>query len=272
MGECPGLRSSSEEYPIVSEVSDGLRPASTVVLCRDGEEGLEVLMVKRHHQIDFASGAIVFPGGKVSAADADVPGGAGMAAADIPYYVAAIREAFEECGILLADDASGNVLSAERAAALGVHRLAVERGELRLADLLASEGLRPAFERLVPFAHWITPGFMPKRFDTRFYIAEAPPAQVALHDGVEAVDTIWVTPADALAGGDDGRFTIIYPTRRNLELLAQSATAGEAIAGARARTIERIEPWVEDVDGVPHLVISDTCGYPVTREVFSLPK
>ena len=107
---------------------------------------------------------------------------------------------------------------------------------------------RPALDALTLFAHWITPPILPKRFDTRFYIAAAPQDQTAVHDGGEAVDSIWIEPARALAEAAAGRFTLVLPTRLNLELLGQSATAAEAISAARARRVTPIEP-LADQDG-----------------------
>ena len=160
-------------------------PASTIVLLRDGAAGLETFMVVRHHAIDFASGALVFPGGRMEATDAELAeaGDRAQHEADplAPHKVAAIREAFEECGALIARPrGEDGLVSAERAAALG-------RGA-PLAPLMAREGLVPAIDRLVPFAHWITPAFLPKRFDTHFFLTLAPPDQALAHDRREAVE------------------------------------------------------------------------------------
>ena len=153
------------------------KPAATILLLRPGKENLEVFMVVRHHQIDFASGALVFPGGKADPQDFDD--------ALIPYLrgaetdtdmraaqVSAIREAFEECGILLAREAgSDNIISDERLAALQSAREPMNKGDILLLDFLQNEKLELACDALTHFAHWITPPMMPKRFDTHFYLA-----------------------------------------------------------------------------------------------------
>src|SRR5262249_39605726 len=157
---------------------------------RDGAAGLEVFMVKRHHQIDFVAGALVFPGGKLEAGDSDpalaahvdCPGD--WTAAMRALGAGAIREAFEESGILLARDArTGEFASAERLDALQPYRHAFEKREAALAQVLAKEKLRLALDQLVPFAHWITPDNMPKRFDTHFFLAVSPVGHVGSHDG-----------------------------------------------------------------------------------------
>jgi 8-oxo-dGTP pyrophosphatase MutT (NUDIX family) len=194
------------------------RLAATVLLVRDGPAGLQVFMVVRHHQIEFASGALVFPGGKVDPEDRELARGDEDRAARI----AAIRETYEECGVMLATEAAPSTAP--------------------FYERLRGEGLNLALDALVPFAHWITPTILPKRFDTRFFIVEAPAEQIALHDGGEAVDSVWIEPALALAEGLQGRRTLLLPTRLNLELLGQSATAADALAAARARKPVAIEP------------------------------
>jgi 8-oxo-dGTP pyrophosphatase MutT (NUDIX family) len=192
--------------------------AATVLLVRNGPAGLQVFMVVRHHQIEFASGALVFPGGKVDPEDRELAGGDDDKAARI----AAIRETYEECGVMLADGAAPSTAPFYQ----------------RLRD----ERLKLALDALVPFSHWITPTILPKRFDTRFFIVETPAEQTALHDGGEMVDSVWIEPARALAEGAARRRTLLLPTRLNLEVLAQSATVAEALAAARARKPVAIEP------------------------------
>lgn len=194
------------------------RLAATVLLVRDGPQGLQVFMVVRHHQIEFASGALVFPGGKVDPEDREWAGGDEDRAARI----AAIRETYEECGVMLATGAAPSTAP--------------------FYERLRRESLSLALDALVPFAHWITPTILPKRFDTRFFIVEAPAEQVAVHDGGEAVDSVWIEPARALAEAAAGQRTLVLPTRLNLELLGQSATAAAALAAASLRKPVAIEP------------------------------
>jgi 8-oxo-dGTP pyrophosphatase MutT (NUDIX family) len=229
------------------------RPASTLLLIRDGLSGLEVFLVERHHQIDFAGGATVFPGGKVEPGDQDPAlraRCAGAAALDddaLAFRVAAIREAFEECGVLLARPRGQQALLpvARLADLLKRYRAEVREHRVSIADLASAEDLELACDLLVPFAHWITPEGMPKRFDTWFFLMAAPPGQFAAHDGTESVDSTWISPRRALEQADAGKRTVIFPTRMNLAKLARSSTTAEAVAAARASRIVTVLPRVE---------------------------
>ncbi|MCP1335305.1 NUDIX hydrolase [Futiania mangrovi] len=245
------------------------KPASSILLVRDGDNGFEVFMVRRHHQIDFASGAMVFPGGKVDAADADprlrdlCAGAEGLSDADLGFRVSAVREAFEETGVLLATE-NGEEIGAERATALkDAYAAAMERGETTMAEMATREGLCLRLDRLVPFAHWITPAIMAKRFDTPFFIAEAPHAQVegAGHDGREAVDSVWIAPADAIAKADAGEVTMVFATRRNLEKLARAHSVEEALSNARNDPPMTINPRVYARDGRRYIEIPEEAGF-----------
>ena len=108
--------------------------------------------------------------------------------------------------------------------------------------MLEAEGLEPATDALAHFAHWVTPASRSKRFDTRFFLAAAPPDQLAVHDGLESVDSVWIAPARAVAEADAGERRLVFATRKNLEKLARSATAAEAVAAARASTVVRVQP------------------------------
>ena len=247
-------------------------PAATVLLVRDGREGLEVFMVVRHHQIDFAAGAMVFPGGKVHADDGqpDVrercDGVAGLDDAALAFRVAAIREAFEECGVLLARPAgTDRLVSAAEATPLESYRQRLERSEVSMADFLAGANLHLACDLLVPFAHWITPVFMPKRFDTIFFVAAAPADQLAAHDGTESVDSVWVRPADALAAAERGERTIIFPTKLNVMKLGESSSVADAFARARRTPIVTVLPEVDTSGPKPRLRIPADAGYAITE-------
>ena len=176
------------------------RLAATAVILRDGAEGIEAFMVVRHRAIEFASGALVFPGGKVDAQDAD-PAWAELAPARFPaeqraLRVAAAREAFEEAGLVLARRrGSPTLLTAEDALRLERYRSPLIRGETTFFALLRSEGLTLASELMIPFAHWITPEGLPKRFDTHFFLVAAPVGQLGAHDGSESVEGLWIAPA-----------------------------------------------------------------------------
>ena len=248
------------------------KPAATILLLRPGKENLEVFMVVRHHQIDFASGALVFPGGKADPQDFDD--------ALIPYLrgaetdtdmraaqVSAIREAFEECGILLAREAGAdNIISGERLAALQSAREPMNKGDILLLDFLQNEKLELACDALTHFAHWITPPMMPKRFDTHFYLAIPPADHIAVHDGYESVDSVWIDPADAIAGAENGKYTIIFPTLRNIEKLATWSTPAAAIEAAKSTTPVPVLPWTEKRDDGQYLCIPVEAGYAISEE------
>ncbi|MFT4797461.1 MAG: 8-oxo-dGTP pyrophosphatase MutT (NUDIX family) [Candidatus Azotimanducaceae bacterium] len=227
-------------------------------------------MVVRHHQIDFASGALVFPGGKVDKRDSLVRGRCEGGNEDddlLTLQVAAIREAFEECGILLARPAgSDQLISGERLKTLEHFRQPLAVGDMGIGEFLEQEDLFLACDQLVPYAHWVTPEMMPKRFDTHFYLAIAPADHLAIHDGHESVDSVWISPADALAGASDGTYTIIFPTRLNVEMLAMSDSVNGAIADANAREIVTVLPWMEKREDGNYICLPADAGYAVTAE------
>jgi 8-oxo-dGTP pyrophosphatase MutT (NUDIX family) len=216
------------------------RPAASVLLLRDGPSGLEVFMVVRHAATAFASGALVFPGGSVDDDDrviaATMPGG------DI-LRIAAIRETFEEAAIVLATDASGAELSGERACGLrDAYRGRLIAGEVQFSTVLSTEGLALAPDQLQPFAHWITPPTRPKRFDTHFFLAAAPAAQLATHDGHEGVHSAWVNPMRAIEETAKGLYKLVFATRMNLLKLARYPDVEAALAAARLSTIVTVVP------------------------------
>jgi 8-oxo-dGTP pyrophosphatase MutT (NUDIX family) len=221
------------------------RPAATVLLLREAGDGFEVFMVVRHHQIDFASGALVFPGGSVDAGDKAIAAELGAAEDEhLAFRVAAIRETFEETGILLArPTGSPDFVSAQRAREVeDRHRDALNNRKITFAEILAAESLVPAPDLLTPFAHWITPAVLPKRFDTQFFVVAAPPDQLGAHDGHESVESIWINPQRAIDDAKSGRFKVIFATERNLFKLARHRTAAEAIAAARQSRIVSVLP------------------------------
>ncbi|MFP3942638.1 MAG: NUDIX hydrolase [Alphaproteobacteria bacterium] len=249
------------------------KPSATILLLREHEGEMQVLMVVRHHQIDFASGALVFPGGKVDPRDhvpevrARACGAADMDEAALALRAAAIREAFEESGVLLARKrGEDSLVSGAELAGLQSFRDRLNAGETGIGALLEAADLELACDLLVSFAHWITPEFMPKRFDTHFFLAEAPGEHVAIHDGGESVDSVWIHPQRALAEAEAGKWTIIFPTRMNLVKLARSGSVAEAMASARASPVVCVEPWIEQTEDGPVLCISEEAGYGAVRE------
>jgi 8-oxo-dGTP pyrophosphatase MutT (NUDIX family) len=240
-------------------------PSATILLLRDGASGLEVFMVKRHHQIDFASGALVFPGGKLDPHDSDpalrnhADGAQSLDDLKLSLAACAIREGFEESGIILArKPGSATYIDAQASNALAPWRPKLNNSEIGLTEFLTRENLRLACDALVPFAHWVTPIFMPKRFDTFFYLAPTPEGQLGRHDGSESVDSVWVNPNEAI---EDKRWTIIFPTKLNLVKLGKSKTVAEAIAAAKADRIVTVEPKVISKDGKQLLTIPEDAGY-----------
>jgi 8-oxo-dGTP pyrophosphatase MutT (NUDIX family) len=230
-------------------------------------------MVVRHHQIDFASGALVFPGGKAAPGDNDprlrerCHGADGLTDRQISLRACAIREAFEECGVLLARKAGEtDLVGPDVVAKYDSWRPSLDRGETAIMELLEEADLYLALDALVPYAHWITPEMMPKRFDTYFYLAIAPSDQLALHDGREHVDSAWLNPATALKEMEEGKWTIIFPTRLNIEKLAPATSAADAIARAKADDIKSVTPELVKTDDGLMLRIRDDAGYETTEE------
>jgi 8-oxo-dGTP pyrophosphatase MutT (NUDIX family) len=252
-------------------------PAATVLLVRDKPD-FEVLMVKRHHQIDFASGALVFPGGKAEAGDGD-PAWADLSVGwraeggvEQTLKIAAIREAFEESGVLLAQTPDGAPWCAEPQTSTegaAAAREAVARGERAFIDLVRDLDLRLHLDAMAVYARWITPETMPKRFDTWFFIATAPEDQLAACDGWETVDAEWIAPDEALRLAGTGERKIIFPTRMNLQMLAESGSGDEAIAAARARAVMVVEPKLERRGGEQYLVLPPDAGYGRVAELLS---
>ncbi|SFS04424.1 NUDIX hydrolase [Sphingomonas jatrophae] len=236
-------------------------PAATLILWRDGPPA-EILMVERAATMAFAAGAMVFPGGRVDpgdhalAAGADDPG-------DAAARIAAIRETIEETGIAVGLD------PVPGAADLAHMRAALADGA-GFAALLEAGGYRLMLDRLVPFARWCPPaGAETRRFDTRFYVADAPAETRALADGSETTAVRWTTPADVLADAEAGRCHLIFPTLRNLERLAGLTDLAALRGHAAAHPVRMIEPFVEtDAEG-GWLCIPDDVGYPVTRQRLS---
>jgi 8-oxo-dGTP pyrophosphatase MutT (NUDIX family) len=236
------------------------RPASTILLLRDNaaRREIEVFMMVRHHQIEFSSGALVFPGGSVDKGDQEIigrpefySGGEGLDRADLSFRIAAFRETFEESGILLARPIGSKALvDAKRAGEIETaHRTALCEHKTSFLKVLADSGMQLALDALVPYAHWITPEGMPKRFDTWFFLAAAPPDQLGAHDGKESTDSVWVSPREALEGGESGRFKLPFPTTRNLIKLGKQASVRAALDDARGKPIVTVEPVMTKVAG-----------------------
>jgi len=228
-----------------------------------GGTALEVLMVRRNLRSDFVGGAYVFPGGAVdlldggaeaealSAGRSDTEASAllGVGTGGLAYWVAVVRETFEEAGLLLARREGGPDLLAgdpEEEACFAAARAAVNAGTRRFLDLCRDERLQLGVGDIHYFAHWITPRGAPRRYDTRFFVAAAPPGQIAAHDAGETIAEVWISPHDALARHRAGEIEIIFPTIRNLQAIGRFATSAELLeAAARASSaVPTIEPRV----------------------------
>lgn len=256
------------EHPVVP-----VRDAATVLIVRDGAEGLEVFMLRRNLQSDFVGGAYVFPGGALDPDDraaapeawcrgrSDVEASTrlGVPSGGLAFWVAAIRETFEEAGYLLAYGPDGEVVSltdpdvAERFVA---HRRAVDRSERSLVEVCEEEDLRLAVDAMWYFGRWITPEGAPRRYDTRFFLAAAPPWQTPVHDDREVIANLWIRPQDALAKQRAGELSMLPPTIASLKALLASETAAAALAAAaEVVDVPTVQPRVVIDDGGVRIVM-----------------
>ncbi|HEX6376233.1 MAG TPA: NUDIX hydrolase [Allosphingosinicella sp.] len=236
-------------------------PAATLILMRPAAAAgpPEILMLERAETMAFAAGALVFPGGRIDPDDH-------ATAARFPHIpdaaarIAAIRETIEETGVAPALRPEPNAEALRQAIAAGEP----------FAPLLDRMGLSLDPGALTPFARWCPNFREARRFDTLFYLAEAPSGE-ALHsaDETETVHTFWATAAEVLADIEAGRAKAIFPTRRNLERLATFASLAEARADAARYPIEKITPWVEERGGARFVCIPEGIGYPVTAEPYA---
>ncbi|HUP87275.1 MAG TPA: NUDIX domain-containing protein [Acidimicrobiales bacterium] len=261
-----------------------VRDAATVMLVRDahGSGGMEVFMLRRNLNSDFVGGAYVFPGGAVDEADrhADLEriceGRTDAAASEqlgidgggLAFWVAAVRECFEEAGVLLAVPGGGetdDVISfadATTAERFNRHRHAVDHGERRLIEICEEEGLRLDVDRIHYFSHWITPEGPPRRYDTRFFVAAAPPEQVPLHDDRETIANLWVRPQDALDRHAAGELDLIFPTIRNLMAIGRFDRSADLLAHARTISeVPAILPRIVHDEGGTRILLPDDPGY-----------
>lgn len=230
-------------------------PAATVLLLRERDGAMEVMMVKRGAGAFFGS-ALVFPGGKVDAADAHpgwdsfVAGAEGLDRDDIALRVAGWREVFEETGALPASCGTSSDLAEDDIPF--IERIRLSGGALPLGEM-------------VPFARWITPKVSPKRFDTWFFLCALDSDEPLICDGWETVSAEWLTPDKALELGAKGERNVIFPTRCQLERLALSTSIADAISAAKQQPIIAVEPKRIERDGAYYVVIPDNAGYPVTE-------
>ena len=239
---------SSEEF---DPTTVPVKPAATVLLVRDADAGgVEVFMLRRTFNAAFASGMFVFPGGKVDdvdgvdeiaelcdgLTDAHASSLLGIANGGLAYWVACIRECFEEAGVLLArHETTGDVVRFDdesTAQRFEVERENIHDGSVALLDLCKREGLRLTTDDIHYVSHWITPMGEKRRFDTRFFIARAPQAQEPLHDDGETIESFWISPQEAIERAHEKDLMLMPPTKANIEFLLPYKTADEVLAAA----------------------------------------
>ena len=186
-----------------------------------------------------------------------------IADGELKFRIAGVREAFEECGVLLARKRGQRavIAAADLKAIEEKWRAKLAKDEASIVDLVEAEDLEIATDLMTPFAHWITPTFAPRRFDTWFFLAEAPEDQIALHDGSESVDSVWIGAQPAIDEATAGRRTLVHATLKNLELLAEGKTVTGAISAACDRKIVTVQPWLESRDGKRFLHLPPDAGY-----------
>lgn len=233
------------------------RPAATLILVRDGQAGLEVLLGEKTSKVNFAAGAFVFPGGALDSTDLGAnfvlsgtltDDGAnqilGVYDGALSYWIAAIRECFEEVGILFAKPADSLLFAQDEFVAFrSQKRDDLMRDEIAFQEIVKEGNLVLEADQLHYFSRWITHAGSPRRYDTRFFIAQMPHDQVAQHDGGELVDHCWLTPSEALVLSGEGRLNLMFPTQKTLEKLQEFSSVDDALNYARsARPIVPMDP------------------------------
>jgi 8-oxo-dGTP pyrophosphatase MutT (NUDIX family) len=282
------------------------RHAASVLLLRERQGAIEVLLTRRHENMAFMGGMWVFPGGTLCPADLsaeslalipeparlqchrllDLDDNALPAATCMALAIAAIRETFEESGVLLATTADGHHCDDEKLARLQRLRTAIVSQPELFATSLQEEHLQLDVRRLVYWSHWITPTLVPKRFDTRFFLASLPPDQVAAVDAIEATDMSWMTPDAVIAAARDGTMTVSRPTLYNLMELGASvrqhvslsailrAEAQRAVVPVLPKVLRGeqrmiVMPWDTEYHSFPGSGVSQKIRYP--QRLLTLP-
>ena len=264
------------------------RPAATMIVLREQEGQVEVLMTRRHADLAFMGGMWVFPGGTLTTTDQssaahqrllnaedhapvlkDLQGAPFPTPLSLSLAIAACRETFEEAGVLLATHADGSPCSLEQLARLQAERAAVAKDPERFVTLLERETLFLDAARIVYWAHWITPAPAPRRFDTRFFVAAAPASHAIEADTYETTECDWMSPASLLSAAARGDMKIAQPTRCNLEVLqaaiARHGTLDALLRGEATRRVSPILPKLHN-DGQRTLIV-----YPWDPNYASVP-
>ncbi|MDP9432882.1 MAG: NUDIX hydrolase [Actinomycetota bacterium] len=262
--------------PAVGAPPAAPRPSATVVLLRDAPGGPEAYLLRRVATMAFAAGMYVFPGGSVDPRDADLPPDlwvgpdpdalTGPLSADLgsarALVCAAVRETFEESGVLLAGPSADEVVADTTSDGWEADRLALLSGELSISSLLSARRLVLRADLLRPWAHWITPEISARRFDTRFFVAALPAGQLTRDVGGEADRVLWATPASALDGKARGEVQMLPPTAFTLAELAGFGSVAEVLEAGSARRISPVLPRVvPGAGGEPRLLLPGDAGY-----------
>ena len=238
-------------------MNKNLIPSATVLLLRDSKDGIEVLMVKRSKKSTFGN-LYVFPGGKIDDDDchkdwkfhsdghndSKASEILGLSSNGLSYWIACIRESFEEVGILLAKRKSGEELNLEGhdKKKFDVYRKDLINQKISFLEICEKEDLMLSTENIAPLSHWITPDFEIKRFDTRFFIAYLPDNQIVQHDGMELTQSLWINPNDALKKAMEGDMQMILPTTENLKLCSSFNCAKDMLENQKNMTKNDIKP------------------------------
>jgi 8-oxo-dGTP pyrophosphatase MutT (NUDIX family) len=268
MGECLPNKSNLQGYQPGVSTPGSLKEAATVILVRQAEENTwEIFLARRHHRQTFMAGAFVFPGGQLENSDRDPEFSSLILAAESfhpqallqdtcltpdmarGFFIAAIRETFEEMGIFLAGDSNGNFISfhkEETLARFAAHRRALNSAGTSFADILRKENILLFPEALIPFSHWITPEGEGKRFDTRFFLARLPQSQEPISDGAELTEFLWVTPENALAMHLSREIILMPPTLKTVMELTQFTSVDALFDAVKKRIIYPILPQIFD--------------------------
>lgn len=261
------------------------RPAATVILARNVSDGIEVFMMERTTAVEFAKGMHVFPGGALDRADhhpeiASLCVGLddraasetlGIEQGGLAYWIAAIRECFEESGLLLGYRGNDQLLQlasdeAERLAAL---RVEMAQNKLSFMDILMREQVKAATDRIAYYSHWVTQAGRPRRYDTRFFVAQAPEGQTALEDNHETVGQIWVRPDQAIDLHRSGSLNLMFPTIKTLESLAPFKYVEELLEHARKPRPKQVMAPVTGIDrsGASHTLIPGDFAYAEIKKI-----
>tara|TARA_B100000497_G_scaffold5700_1_gene5684 strand:- start:1681 stop:2475 length:795 start_codon:yes stop_codon:yes gene_type:complete len=256
-----------------------LIPAATVLMIRDIDDEIEVLMVKRSKKPPFEN-LFVFPGGKIDEADKDInisnlcdglddkeaSRKLGLSHGGLSYWVACVRECFEEVGILLAKKTNGEDLDLTgfEKEKYDKYRDKLIRNEISFYDICIKEDLKLTMHNIAPFSHWITPDIETKRFDTRFFIAHLPNNQIEKHDGTELTHSIWINPKEAIKRAFNGEMPMIMPTIKNLQKCENSNSCTELLEHQHQLSSSEIPPILPKFfkkDGRWHGLLPGDEGY-----------